>query len=143
MRLGYRFRRHLVPAEKVLELSPSAGAAVRLRNPQIARYPFSGARKTVYNQNLIVSFRESETKTLFQTGRSRKFRSIERVAKRKLDAVNTAGKLVDLRVPPGNRLEALRGNRAGQHSVRVNDQYRICFVWAEGGPQNVEITDYH
>jgi proteic killer suppression protein len=62
---------------------------------------------------------------------------------RKLAMVNRAGTLDDLRVPPGNRLEALKGDRAGQFSVRVNDQYRLCFVWTEEGPQDVEIVDYH
>lgn len=106
-------------------------------------YPFSGARKTVYNRDLIVSFRDSEAETLFRTGRSRKFRSIEKVAKRKFDVVDYAERLYDLRFPLGNRLEALKGDRAGQHSIRVNDQYRICFVWTEEGPKDVELTDYH
>jgi len=62
---------------------------------------------------------------------------------RKLAMLNRAGKLDDLRVPPGNRLEALKGERAGQHSIRVNDQYRVCFVWTAEGPKDVEIVDYH
>ena len=62
---------------------------------------------------------------------------------RKLAMLNQAARLDDLRVPPGNRLEALRGNRAGQHSVRVNDQFRVCFRWTESGPEDVEIVDYH
>lgn len=62
---------------------------------------------------------------------------------RKLAMLNRAGRLDDLRVPPGNRLEALKGNRSGQHSVRVNDQFRLCFVWTAAGPHNVEIVDYH
>lgn len=62
---------------------------------------------------------------------------------RKLAMLNAAGKLEDLRIPPGNRLEALRGDRTGQHSIRVNDQYRLCFVWTEAGPASVEIVDYH
>jgi proteic killer suppression protein len=62
---------------------------------------------------------------------------------RKLAMLNRAGRIDDLRVPPGNRLEALKGDRTGQHSIRVNDQYRICFVWTASGPSNVEIVDYH
>lgn len=76
--------------------------------------------------------------------RSRRLPSdIQAVALRKLRLLNQAKVLGDLRAPPGNRLEALRGERAGQHSVRINDQWRICFVWSEGGPADVEIVDYH
>jgi proteic killer suppression protein len=69
--------------------------------------------------------------------------NFERVALRKLAMLDAAAVLEDLRVPPGNRLEALKGDRAGQHSIRINDQYRICFVWKEDGPHDVEIVDYH
>jgi toxin HigB-1 len=79
----------------------------------------------------IIYFRDDETETLFKTGHSRKFSSIGKVAKRKLDAVNAAVALNDLQVPPGNRLETLKGDREGQHSIRVNDQYRACFRWTE------------
>jgi proteic killer suppression protein len=72
-----------------------------------------------------------------------KFVNIEGVARRKLRQLEIAGRLDDLRVPPGNRLEALRGDRVGQHSIRVNEQFRICFRWTAGGPEDVEITDYH
>ena len=72
-----------------------------------------------------------------------RFVNIESVAMRKLAMLNRAGTLDDLRVPPGNRLEALKGGRAGQHSIRINDQYRVCFVWTKEGPKNVEIIDYH
>jgi proteic killer suppression protein len=65
------------------------------------------------------------------------------IAKRKLDALNAAAELKDLRVPPGNRLEALHGNREGQYSIRINDQFRLCFVWTEQGPAEVEIVNYH
>ena len=88
------------------------------------------------------SFSDKETKTLFKTGRSRKFGSVDAVAKRKLDRIDAAEKLEDRRAPPGNCLEALKGDRKGQFSIRINDQYRICFGWAEGA-ENVEITDYH
>jgi len=92
---------------------------------------------------LIVHFRDDETETLFHTGRSCRFRSIEKVAKRRLDYLDSAAQLGDLRVPPGNHLEALKGGRAGQHSIRVNDQYRVCFRWTDEGVHDVEITDYH
>jgi toxin HigB-1 len=65
------------------------------------------------------------------------------VCRRKLDQLDSVTQLSELRVPPGNRLEALKGNRQGQHSIRVNDQYRVCFIWSEAGPTSVEITDYH
>lgn len=66
-----------------------------------------------------------------------------RIAQRKLDQLNAAVSLASLRIPPGNRLEALREERSGQHSIRINDQYRICFIWTEQGPERVEIADYH
>ena len=68
---------------------------------------------------------------------------IQRAAQKKLRQLNAADNINDLRIPPGNRLEKLAGNRAGQHSIRINDQYRICFVWTRQGPADVEITDYH
>lgn len=68
---------------------------------------------------------------------------LQRAAQKKLRLINAASELNSLRVPPGNRLEKLTGNRAGQHSIRINDQYRICFTWIDGGAENVEITDYH
>ena len=74
---------------------------------------------------------------------NRRFRNIAVVALRKLDYLNAAAALADLRAPPGNRLEALHGDRAGQHSIRVNDQWRVCFVWTDAGPAEVEICDYH
>lgn len=77
------------------------------------------------------------------SGNSRRFNNIASVARRKLDMLNAAANLADLRVPPANRLEALQGDRAGQHSIRVNDQWRVCFVWTPAGPENVEIVDYH
>ena len=92
---------------------------------------------------MIQSFACADTERLFRRLRVARFASIEAVARRKLDQVNAAATLSFLRVPPGNRLEALRGNRAGQHSIRVNDQFRLCFVWTAQGPENVELVDYH
>lgn len=93
---------------------------------------------------MIRSFADFETELVWAGRRSRKLPSdIQAVALRKLRLLNQARVLQDMRVPPGNRLEALKGGRAGQHSVRINDQWRICFSWQEGGPGNVEIVDYH
>jgi proteic killer suppression protein len=91
----------------------------------------------------IRSFRCKDTRDLFAGRRIRRFARIEAVAMRKLAMLNRAGTLDDLRVPPGNRLEPLKGDRAGQCSIRINDQFRLCFAWAEEGPENVEIIDYH
>jgi proteic killer suppression protein len=92
---------------------------------------------------MIVSFRDADTERLANGWRVKRFVSIESVARRKLRQLEIAGRLDDLRVPPGNRLEALRGDRAGQHSIRVNDQFRVCFRWTDAGPEDVEIVDYH
>lgn len=92
---------------------------------------------------MIVSFRDANTEALARGLRVRRFVNIETVARRKLRQLQIAGRLADLRVPPGNRLEALKGSRAGQHSIRVNDQYRVCFRWTTAGAEDVEIVDYH
>lgn len=93
---------------------------------------------------MIRSFADAETELVWSGRRSRRLPSdIQAVALRKLRMLNQARFLPDLRVPPGNRLELLKGARAGQHSIRINDQWRICFVWIEGGPTDVEIVDYH
>ncbi|MBI5384994.1 MAG: type II toxin-antitoxin system RelE/ParE family toxin [Verrucomicrobia bacterium] len=93
---------------------------------------------------MIRSFRCSETERVWRGEFSRRLpHDIQAIALRKLRHLNNAADLNDLRSPPGNRLEALRGNRAGQHSIRINDQWRICFRWNEGGADNVEIVDYH
>jgi proteic killer suppression protein len=92
---------------------------------------------------LIQSFRCRDTEALFQDQGVPRFQAIERVARRKLLYLHAAKKLEDLRVPPGNRLEALKGDRTGQLSIRMNDQWRICFVWRDGDAHRVEIVDYH
>lgn len=92
---------------------------------------------------MIQSFANNDTASLYQRRRVARWINIEAVARRKLDQLDAAGELADLGSPPGNRLEALRGNRKGQHSIRVNDQFRVCFVWTINGPENVEIVDYH
>ena len=92
---------------------------------------------------MIRSFRSTETELLFGDEAVSRFRAIEQIARRKLLYLHRARSLQDLRVPPGNRLEALKGDRKGQHSIRINDQWRICFVWREDGAHDVEIVDYH
>lgn len=91
---------------------------------------------------MIRSFRDRHTERLYNGETIRAFQAFERVALRKLDMLNSASGLEDLRSPPGNRLESLRGDRRGQHSIRINDQWRICFVWDDGA-ESVEIVDYH
>ncbi|MDI6934215.1 type II toxin-antitoxin system RelE/ParE family toxin [Pseudomonas sp. S31] len=92
---------------------------------------------------MIRSFSCTDTQTLFTTGKTRRWSDIKSVAERKLAMLDAASELRDLRSPPGNRLEALHGNRAGQHSIRINDQWRLCFTWTDNGPAHVEIVDYH
>ena len=97
---------------------------------------------------MIRSFRGSGTEDIFDqadTKRARKIcpKSLWKVARRKLEWLDSAASLEDLRSPPANRLEALKKDRAGQHGIRINDQYRVCFVWTEMGPEDVEIVDYH
>lgn len=92
---------------------------------------------------MIRSFRSAETGRLFRRERARRFRAIERPAQRKLAMLDAADTLVALRVPPGNRLERLSGEREGQFSIRINDQWRICFQWRDGHAYEVEIVNYH
>jgi len=92
---------------------------------------------------MIKSFKDEETESFFNGVSQRRFKAFERPAYRKLKFLNAAHELNDFRVPPGNRLEALKGDRTGQHSIRINDQYRICFVWRDGAAYDVEIVDYH
>ncbi|MFM7697104.1 MAG: type II toxin-antitoxin system RelE/ParE family toxin [Limnohabitans sp.] len=91
----------------------------------------------------IISFKCLETERLFTTGKSKRFSAFKRVAERKLAQLDAATHLDFLRTPAGNRLEALKGNRAAQYSIRINDQWRLCFGWTSNGPANVEIVDYH
>ena len=92
---------------------------------------------------MIKSFRSKETARIFSRQYSRKFDAIKVIALRKLLIIDAATALEKLLIPPGNRLEALKGDRAGQHSIRINDQWRICFVWKADGAHDVEIVDYH
>jgi len=92
---------------------------------------------------MIVSFKCAETQKLFNTGKTRRWSAIQRVAERKLAQLDAAMTLEFLKSPPGNRLEALLGNRTGQYSIRINDQFRICFRWTLEGVADVEIVDYH
>ena len=92
---------------------------------------------------MIKSFRCKDTQKLFETGRSKKFGSIAKIATRKLAQLDAAETLEFLASPPGNRLEVLVGDRAGQHSIRINDQWRLCFRWTQTGAENTEIVDYH
>ena len=92
---------------------------------------------------MIQSFRCAQTQALFETGRSKRFRPIMKVATRKLAQLDAAETIAFLRSPPGNRMEKLSGKRTGQYSVRINDQWRVCFRWTRSGPADVEIVDYH
>jgi len=92
---------------------------------------------------VIHSFSCSNTEALFQSKVVARFKNIERVARRKLLQLHASTDLASLKIPPGNQLELLKGNRAGQYSIRINDQWRICFVWRSDGAYQVEIVDYH
>ena len=92
---------------------------------------------------MIRSFAGADTEALFHSRAVSRFRSIERVARRKLLQIHAATELASLRIPPGNRLEALKSDRKGQHSIRINDQWRVCLVWKSDGAHGVEIVDYH
>ena len=92
---------------------------------------------------MIKSFRSTDTRKLFETGKSKRFGAILTVATRKLTQLHAAATLEFLESPSGNHLESLKGDRKGQHSIRINDQWRICFRWTAAGPEDVEIADYH
>ena len=91
----------------------------------------------------ILSFRCADTEALYEDKKPKRWKNIEAVAQRKLQMIDDAVELKDLRSPPGNHLEELKGGRKGQHSIRINKQWRVCFVWTATGPKNVEIVDYH
>ena len=92
---------------------------------------------------MIKTYADKDTKTLYETGHSKKYASFERIALRKLDMLNAACNVNTLRIPPGNHLEQLGGNREGQYSIRINEQWRICFTWDGQDAFDVEIVDYH
>ena len=102
-----------------------------------------GFRDAEQNVKMIHSFTCVDTEALFLSKVVPRFKNIERVARRKFLQIHAASELPSLRVPPGNQLEALVGDRRGQHSIRINDQWRICFVWHDDGARRVEIVDYH
>lgn len=112
--------------------------------PRRAVVTLDGSNATRYYRAMAIqSFKCHDTRTLFELQRVRRWVSIEAVALRKLRMLHAAAELRDLLIPPGNRLEALQGDRAGQHSIRINGQWRVCFVWTAQGPKDVEIVDYH
>jgi proteic killer suppression protein len=130
------------------------GLAARRHRPRLNSLLYSALpfpRAELYFNNApryylimpIKSFKCTDTESLFKRQRIKRFTNIESVARRKLEQLDWAGVLDDMRVPPGNRLEALKHDRAGQHSIRINDQFRVCFVWTAEGPKDVEIVDYH
>jgi len=111
--------------------------------------PIAVAKSLTFNDKrhimapMIKSFRCKHTETLFKTGKSRRFSAVKAAAERKLIILTAAEALEDLKSPPGNRLEALAGDREGQYSIRINRQWRVCFRWTKEGPEDVEIVDYH
>ena len=130
-------------AQVYRQLSDDALDARHTRVARLTTSKFDFDNAARYYLRMIRSFRCTETQTLFEGRRGARFANIAAVALRKLQQLHAASTLDFLRVPPGNRLEALSGDRAGQHSIRVNDQWRVCFVWLDGNADNVEIVDYH
>ena len=118
--------------------------SLELPDPSYGRLlTLDGNNAIHYHNRMIASFKDSDTESLAGGTRVKRFANIEAVARRKLRQLEIAASLDDLRVPPGNRLEALKGDRAGQHSIRINDQFRVCFRWRGDSAFDVEITDYH
>jgi toxin HigB-1 len=118
----------------VLQISLITKQEIDLTNRTVQRYAW----------NVILSFRDRDTEQFWQTGGGKKVpANLRRTAMRKLFMVHAASQLLDLRLPPGNRLEQLQGDRKGQHCIRINDQFRVCFIWREGNAYEVEIVDYH
>jgi proteic killer suppression protein len=122
--------------------SPERTAARACRGCGKAGATLAVERAALYLSRVIRSFRDKATKALFEGRPTAHLRRIAGVATRKLDMLDAAASLQDLRLPPGNRLEVLKGDRSGQHSIRINDRWRICFVWKDGA-EDVEIVDYH
>lgn len=121
----------LLPADRIGRLRPRS------------YFPLDVIRKALYALRVIVGFKCADTERLWGGKVVKPFAGIAKQAVRKLDMLDAAAAINDLRSPPGNRLEALSGSRKGQHSIRVNDQWRICFMWTAQGPKDVEIVDYH
>ena len=115
------------------EFCPDYGSIITLDVNNVLRY----------YRLVIRTFKCSDTQAISKGEPVKRFADVATVARRKLRQLEIAGRLDDLRVPPGNRLEALRGDRAGQHSIRINDQFRVCFRWTDTGAEDVEIVDYH
>ncbi len=122
--------------------TPLRPAVTDAESPK-SNFPLDVYFISIYDKYVICSFRDAETEKIFQQEFSRKFQAIEKIAIRKLFHLNRAATLRDLAAIPGNQLEALKGGRKGQHSVRINDQYRVCFRWQDGDAFDVEIADYH
>jgi proteic killer suppression protein len=107
-------------------------------------FGFLDVRRTTYYDRIVIrSFRSKDAELIFQGRYSKRFNRLASIIERKLVQIHAAIALSDISIFPGNRLEALKGSRAGQHSIRINDQYRICFVWRDGDAFEVEIVDYH
>lgn len=135
-------------AESIADNLEIGGISATFERKRYAGRAFAVAWNPCYTFRMIAFFRDRGSEDVFNGVDSRSARkacpgNLWKLAARKLDALDAAHSLNDLRVPPGNRLEALTGNRKGQHSIRINDQYRICFRWTERGAADVEVCDYH
>jgi toxin HigB-1 len=136
----YRPRQRCALAGDGAELT-AATTACRQRSPLVTCCVNNVSR---YHDCVLRSFRDKDTEAIWHRQRSRRLDGpVQRIAWRKLAMLDAAETLTDLLIPPGNRLEKLTGDRAGQHSIRINQQWRICFTWSDAGPEHVEIVDYH